>query len=151
MRTARLTKLTAQLRTPESRKKLFDRAVSGLYGKSAVRLAARVAFPPKSPKQWVFLLGCYNSGTTILRDVLGAHPEVSTMPREGVKLTDLFPTPEHQGWFRMTHRCAPGSLIPSTDNATDVRQTLVVIHRLKSCLARIYGCQWCRNSTWEFE
>lgn len=58
----------------------------------------------KEPQTWVFMGGCYNSGTTILRDMLGSHPEVASLPREGVRLTDAFPDLEQNGWARMWHR-----------------------------------------------
>lgn len=50
--------------------------------------------------------GCYNSGTTILREMIGAHPEVASLPREGVVLTDAFPNLEANGWVRMWYRNA---------------------------------------------
>jgi hypothetical protein len=61
---------------------------------------------PVQPKTWVFMGGCYNSGTTILREMIGAHPEVSSLPREGVALTDAFPNLEADGWVRMWYRNA---------------------------------------------
>lgn len=57
--------------------------------------------PAKIPKTWVFMGGCYNSGTTILREIIGAHPEVAALPREGVELTSVFPDIESGGWQRM--------------------------------------------------
>lgn len=41
----------------------------------------------QEPEQWVFLVGCYNSGTTLLQNLLIAHPDISGMPREGVRFT----------------------------------------------------------------
>jgi hypothetical protein len=35
------------------------------------------------PEKWVFIVGCYNSGTTLLHNLLGAHPEIGSMPNEG--------------------------------------------------------------------
>lgn len=35
------------------------------------------------PEKWVFIVGCYNSGTTLLHHVLAEHPEVGSMPNEG--------------------------------------------------------------------
>lgn len=44
---------------------------------------------PKN-KTWVFLVGCYNSGTTLLAELLGQHPSISTLPTEGHFITDQF-------------------------------------------------------------
>ncbi len=35
------------------------------------------------PEKWVFIVGCYNSGTTLLHNLLATHPEVACMPSEG--------------------------------------------------------------------
>lgn len=54
-----------------------------------------------SPEKWVFLVGCYNSGTTLLRKVLDNHPVVSALPAEGQYLTDQFPSDHEIGLSRM--------------------------------------------------
>jgi SAM-dependent methyltransferase len=36
-----------------------------------------------APQKWVFVVGCYNSGTTLLHDILATHPEVGSMDNEG--------------------------------------------------------------------
>ena len=46
--------------------------------------------PVPKGKKWVFLVGCYNSGTTLLAEVLGRHPEISALPTEGHFITDQF-------------------------------------------------------------
>jgi hypothetical protein len=43
---------------------------------------------PASPDRWLFLVGCYNSGTTLIADVLGEHPQIAALPDEGQYLTD---------------------------------------------------------------
>ena len=68
----------------------FRRALSFICGK-------------KIPNDMVFLVGCYNSGTTILRDILKSHPNVGGMPREGVRFTDVFTDMQHGGWVRMAY------------------------------------------------
>jgi hypothetical protein len=57
------------------------------------------------PQRWIFLVGCYSSGTTLLRDLLGRHPHIDALPSEGVRLTDALPRPEDVGWHRMWCRC----------------------------------------------
>lgn len=35
------------------------------------------------PEKWCFIIGCYNSGTTLLNQLLGEHPSIGSMPNEG--------------------------------------------------------------------
>jgi hypothetical protein len=46
--------------------------------------------PVPKPDKWVFIVGCYNSGTTLLAQLLGRHPDISGMPTEGHFVTDQF-------------------------------------------------------------
>ena len=67
------------------------------------------------PKKWVFIIGCYNSGTTLLSHIMGKHPEISALPVEGVALSDVWPRPEEFGWNRMWCRCLDAvRLMPGT-------------------------------------
>lgn len=72
------------------------------------------------PERWIFIVGCYNSGTTLLARVLAAHPAISALPIEGAFLTTELPPPERFGWTRMWCRCVdrvrpePGSLSERT-------------------------------------
>ena len=47
--------------------------------------------------RWVFVIGCNNSGTTLLYEMLGCHPEVTLLPHEGQYLTRLLPLPSDAG------------------------------------------------------
>ena len=76
-----------------------------LYEREPVRACVRIFFPAKRPDLWVFPVGCYNSGTTILQELLAAHPEISTLPKEGARFTAMLPSPEDVGWIRMWVRC----------------------------------------------
>jgi hypothetical protein len=58
-----------------------------------------------TPKKWVFIVGCYNSGTTLLADLMGHHPAISALPVEGVRLSDVWPLPETYAWNRMWMKC----------------------------------------------
>lgn len=44
--------------------------------------------PPTVPERWVFIVGCYNSGTELLMHLLGTHPDISSLPQEGQFLSD---------------------------------------------------------------
>ena len=54
----------------------------------------------RSPEQWVFVVGCYNSGTTLLHDILASHPAIASLPREGQYCTDQLPIPADMGLAR---------------------------------------------------
>lgn len=56
--------------------------------------------------EWVFVLGCYNSGTTLLADLIAAHPSVNGFPVEGVLLSDELTRPEDFGWTQMWSKCS---------------------------------------------
>jgi hypothetical protein len=56
-------------------------------------------------KKWVFIIGCYNSGTTLLEQVLSMHPATSSLQEEGVVLTDTLLRPEDFQWRRMWQAC----------------------------------------------
>ncbi len=62
----------------------------------------RVTFTPvPRPDKWVFLVGCYNSGTQLGMHMLGSHPRISALPEEGQFLTDQFPADYELGLPRM--------------------------------------------------
>ena len=94
---------------------LTRRYMAGLYTHSGVRKLLSPFFVTRMPKKWIFLVGCYNSGTTICRDVLGIHPEISCLPREGVRFTSLLPRPEERGWTRMWVGCPEYMKMPAVN------------------------------------
>ena len=67
-----------------------------------------------APEKWVFVIGCYNSGTTLLKTILNEHTSMAALTREGVELCNLLPRPEEIGWPRMWSQCADYPLIPAT-------------------------------------
>ena len=76
-----------------------------LYEREIVRSFVRPFFRPGKPDKWVFPVGCYNSGTTITQTLLAAHPDISSLPKEGARFTSMLPAPEDLGWVRMWVRC----------------------------------------------
>lgn len=50
---------------------------------------------------WIFIAGCNNSGTTLLREVLGSHAFIRALPREGQTLTEALPRPTALGVPRL--------------------------------------------------
>jgi len=67
-----------------------------------VRLSyqGRYASVPE-PERWLFIVGCYNSGTTLLQSLLASHPCVGNMPGEGQWYTDQLVTPASLGFRRL--------------------------------------------------
>lgn len=92
------------------------RILRRLYGYRAFRKAYQLVHPYRAPDRWVFVLGCYNSGTTLLQRLLSHHPEVSTLPFEGVRLTGELPRPEDFGWTRMWCRCEDRVALPASED-----------------------------------
>lgn len=52
-------------------------------------------------RKWVFIMGCTNSGTSLLHYLLGSHPDIASLPREGQFLTNALPQPDHYEVGRM--------------------------------------------------
>ncbi len=51
--------------------------------------------------KWIFIIGCYNSGTTLLDRILRQHPAIAGLPREGQFLSKVFVTPKSVGVPRL--------------------------------------------------
>lgn len=78
-----------------------------------------VVGPLPQPRCWVFLVGCYNSGTTLLHDLLARHPDIAAMPGEGQFFTDQMPIPKRLGFARNWVQ-APDVFRLTADDATDI-------------------------------
>lgn len=68
-------------------------------------------------KKWVFIVGCYNSGTTLLDNILAGHPQISGLPDEGVMLTNQLKRPEDYNWRRMWYQCTDEIKKPNPNSA----------------------------------
>lgn len=71
-----------------------------LYRMSAIRLFFRPFFTNNKPSGWFFLVGCYNSGTTVIKDAVALHPMIATAPIEGDNFTSELSNFEGGGWPR---------------------------------------------------
>ncbi|MGI9351166.1 MAG: sulfotransferase family protein [Rhizobiaceae bacterium] len=88
-----------------SKQNSISSAISQISEEAFVRLCDNAIFrrtlsgaiPQRDPTSWLFLVGCYNSGTTLLQHLLSAHPEVSGLPREGVRFTNYLSNLELNG------------------------------------------------------
>lgn len=70
-------------------------------------------------KKWVFIVGCYNSGTTLLNHIVGFHPEITSLPTEGTILTAGLTRPEDFGWPRMWHMCENAIILDEKSTKPD--------------------------------
>lgn len=86
-----------------------------LRNKSTRSIVSRF-YKQRDPEKWLFLVGCYNSGTTILREVISSHENVHDLPFEGVKLTSAFPDLEAGGWPRMMYKNRSKWTLPAASN-----------------------------------
>lgn len=89
-------------------------------------VAGRV-YSPLVPDYWIFVVGCYNSGTSLLSSLIAAHPECSGASNEGVALTTELARPEQFGWPRMWLKCQHKLMAP--DNGEVALQTADLIKR----------------------
>lgn len=81
--------------------------------------------PLPRPKKWVFIVGCTNSGTTLLHNLLAIHPDVGSMPSEGQYYTDELLRPGSIGLPRL------GGLKPERFYMDESSGSSVNVNRLK--------------------
>jgi hypothetical protein len=86
-------------------KSFFQRFVSRFRKNKALMSLLDLSGRNIYNKKWVFIIGCYNSGTTLLEEVLSTHPAMSSLNDEGVVLTDELLRPEDFAWRRMWQAC----------------------------------------------
>ncbi len=78
----------------------IDRKIRSLIEKSRMKFNGTFGCLP-NPEKWVFIVGCYGSGTTLLNKMLATHPMVGSLPMEGQFLTDQLPMPRSYGLARL--------------------------------------------------
>jgi len=72
-----------------------------VYAKARLNRVAYRFMAVPHPDKWVFIVGCYNSGTTLLHQLVGRHPQVGSMPLEGRRFTDELPLAKDHGLQRL--------------------------------------------------
>ncbi len=77
--------------------RLCEEAIVRLCSNAGIRKILSFPFPNREPEKWLFLVGCYNSGTTLIQHILSAHPKISALPREGVRFTQMLSDLELNG------------------------------------------------------
>lgn len=81
-------------------KALFYELFVRAYRLAFLRIILRLFFKKRAPKGYIFLVGSYNAGTTIVKNAVSAHPDVSQAPVEGDVLTSGLINFEQGGWPR---------------------------------------------------
>jgi len=76
-----------------------------IYGKQCIRNIIIPFIRLGYNKKYIFIVGCYNSGTTLLDNIIASHDEISNLPTEGVALTGELRDPKEYGWNRMWYMC----------------------------------------------
>lgn len=70
------------------------------YQYSILRKILKHFFRHTKPLNTFFVLGCYNSGTTVIKDAIALHPDMSVAPVEGDLLTEAYSHYEVTGGAR---------------------------------------------------
>jgi hypothetical protein len=73
------------------------------------------------PEKWLFIVGCYNSGTTLLSNLLATHSKISFLD-EGVFKTSQLATPEEFGWARLWCQVVDQVRLKAGDRSVDVEK-----------------------------
>ena len=61
-----------------------------LFRFKIIRLIYLKVFKKNNPKGHIFIFGCYNSGTTILKKILSLHPEITSTKNETYFYTNSY-------------------------------------------------------------
>jgi hypothetical protein len=75
----------------------------------------------QEPEKWVFIVGCYNSGTTLLGRLLATHSKISCLD-EGVFKTNQLATPEELGWPRLWCQVVDQVRLRAGDKTVDIEK-----------------------------
>ena len=96
------------------------RRVRGFIGRrEAARRVIRPFLRVPPGRRWLFVVGCYNSGTTLLQALLARSPTCTTLPLEGVVLTSQLWAPELEGWPRMWWKVWRGQVARKPGDVAD--------------------------------
>ena len=72
-------------------------------GRIIYKIVRRVKYylPYTPPKKWVFVVGCNNSGTSVVHDLVAKLPDVASLPMEGHSCTTELIQPYKFGYKRL--------------------------------------------------
>ncbi len=92
------------------------------YLRTSLREVRVAITPVPHPDAWLFVIGCYNSGTTLLAKLLSTHSELSVLPNEGQFLTDQLTRDYAVGLPRMWHKREDLFRMVESDAGPDVQR-----------------------------
>ena len=100
----------------------------------------RFLFPSRyadfaNSRQWVFIMGCTNSGTSLLSKLLASHPKIASFPSEGQWLTKVLMDEETLGVSRVW-----------TERLDKFRMTEETQGYDSACTLRVFECCHCRSN-----
>jgi len=82
-------------------------------------------------KKWIFIVGCNNSGTTLLEGLLSSHPDIASFPFEGQQISRTLPLPGLHGVARIwTEKLNLFRMTEANQDFDSVR----LLHDWKNCL-----------------
>lgn len=84
----------------------------------AARRLGRFATETSTHDRWLFVIGCYDSGTTLFHELLAQHPAIASLPGEGVFITGELHAPEEFGSVRLIYPVE--DKIQAADSTADV-------------------------------
>lgn len=136
-RPARSGRLWRHLRSGRGARETFaglvEEAFVRLMDRETLRHAYASVHRVARPRRFIFLVGCYNSGTTLLHRVLASHPDVAAPPREGVRFTrhlsNLELNGHHMVWDVRWREVAVPPIAESERVAAAVWRDWSVFHR----------------------
>ncbi|MCP4772062.1 MAG: sulfotransferase [Planctomycetes bacterium] len=83
---SKLARIAKRHRMPLGKALLYEALVRA-WRFPILRSVLRIPFGSRRPKAWIFLVGSYNAGTTIVKNAILSHPDVAGMPVEGDIMT----------------------------------------------------------------
>lgn len=98
-------------------KRLYNRIHGIVFQNIWVRKFLGVFRKETSPNHWILILSNYNSGSTLLRNILSAAKEVAYLPDESVLYTDQIKRPDEEfGWQRNWVFCQNELIVDENDD-----------------------------------
>lgn len=97
-----------------------------VFRKSWFRKISRKVTRKKTPARWIFVVGCYNSGTKLVTSMFAAHQSVASMPQEGRFFSDGITDLQQGGWGRMMYMNRDKWDMPTDPTASENLKDMIV-------------------------
>jgi len=119
----RITRVYKRAKTPAKFSQIVaEEVLVRAWSNSLVRNTASIFTRNYNPGKWLFIVGCFNSGTTILQKILSSHPDISGMPREGVRFTEILSDLEENGHHMMWVEDFPNYVNPTISDKAALKK-----------------------------